>query len=109
LIDEFVQQQGLTQQGWYHDHMDSSQALAVFKKFQTFKGKGAFSMPDLPSGRPRRPLDRLKWTSVVTILSKAKRLRACSFSSEPLTSSSIDSNKRARVEHQNPDEETDSE
>jgi hypothetical protein len=109
LIDEFVQQQGLTQQGWYHDHMDSSQALAVFKKFQTFKGKGAFSMPDLPSGRPRRPLDRLKWTSVVTILSKAKRLRACSFSSEPLTSSSIDSNKRARVEHHNPDEETDSE
>ena len=119
LMDEFIQQQGVTQEGWYHDHMDPSQAMVVFQKFQTLheQGKGAFSMPELPSGRPRRRLDQLKWTSVVTILAKAKRrLRTCSLSSEaPSRSSSCSNNqnknnKRARIiEQYDPDGETDSE
>ena len=106
VIDEFIQKQGLTQHGWSHDHMDPSQALAVFQKFQTLheQGKGAFSWPDLPSGRPRRPLDQLKWASVVAILSKAKRLRACSLSSDPPSSSSScasnNNKRRVRIEHE---------
>ena len=106
VIDECVQEQGFTQQGGSHDRqMDPSQALAIFQKFQPFheQGKGGFLMPDLPSGRRRRPLNKLKWTSVVTILSKAKRLRAGSLSSEPPSNNSCgcsnSNNKRARIEH----------
>jgi hypothetical protein len=50
--------------------MDPSQALAVFflnSKHYRNKAKELFSVPNLPLGRPRRPLDRLKWTTVVTI------------------------------------------
>ena len=112
VIDAFIHQQGLTQCGWHHEHMDPLQALAVFQKVQTLheQGKGAFSLPALPSGRPRRPLDQLKWTSVVTILSKAKRMRNCAaVSSESTSNGSRSSNKRARLVNYDPDEETDSE
>jgi hypothetical protein len=74
-MDEVVLREGLgttQQQGeWSHDddnhdsinnhnHIDPSQALAVFFL-------NSIKAPNLPLGRPRRPLDRLKWTTVVTI------------------------------------------
>ena len=107
-IDDLIQQQGLWQQ-------DASQALVVFRKFQTLHehGKGAFLLPDSPSGRPRGPLDKLKWTTIVRIIYETKRMKAESVSllDEPphdshssCDSSSNNSNiiKRARLEDHDP-------
>jgi hypothetical protein len=86
--------------------MDPSQGLAIVQEFQTLheQDKGDFSVPNLPLGRPRRPLDRLKWTTFVTILSKTKRLRGSSSSNN----NNNNNKRRARTkQHPDPDDETD--